>query len=168
MSFIRLLRKTNLGTKWKQTPEFGSKFQYLKNLKSQRNITTWRKYWKNLESQRNVTACNATDPFIDTKKLLKKNAFTEKEVEIFDNTTKVLTQKEFENSGEFWKYELEDIFLSVIKVPEEDVEEYDVKDIFRNVKFPEKNVKKTQVPVEIVKTPKVAEENLKEPNARTS
>ena len=160
MSFIRLLRKTNLGTKWKQTPEFGSKFQYLKNLKSQRNITTWRKYWKNLESQRNVTACN--DPFIDTKKLLKKNAFTEEEVEIFDNTTKVLTQKEVENSGEFWKYELEHIFLSVIKVPEEDVEEYDKKDVFRNVKGLEENVRKTQVPDQI-KTTKVAEENLKEP-----
>ena len=160
MSFVRLLRKTNLGTKWRQTPEFGSKFQYLKTLKLQRNITTWKKYWNNLESQRNVTA----DPFIDTKKLLKKNAFTEEEVEIFGNTTYLLTQKDVENSGEFWKYELEDIFLSVIKVPEEDVEEYDVKDIFRNVKFPEKNVKKTQVPVEIVKTPKVAEENLKEPN----
>ena len=145
MAFIKLLRKTNLGTKWKQTPEFGSKFQYLKTLKLQRNFTTF----------------NNSESFIESKKELKKCAFTEEEIEIFDGFTKVLEQKEVENSGSFWKYELEDIFSS-IKVPEEDVEEYDKRDVFRNVKLPEENVKETQVLEEIVKTSKVAEENLKE------
>ena len=145
MAFIKLLRKTNLGTKWKQTPEFGSKFQYLKTLKLQRNVTTF----------------NNSESFIESKKELKKCAFTEEEIEIFDGFTKVLEQKEVENSGSFWKYELEDIFSS-IKVPEEDVEEYDKRDVFRNVKLPEENVKETQVLEEIVKTSKVAEENLKE------
>ena len=146
MSFIRLLRRTNLGTKWKQTPEFGSKFKYLKNLESQRNVTTF----------------NTSESFIESKKELKKCAFTEEEIEIFDGFTKVLEQKEVENSGSFWKYELEDIFSS-IKVPEEDVEEYDKIDVFRNVKLLEENVKETQVVEENVKKPKVAEENLKKP-----
>jgi hypothetical protein len=142
MSFIRLLRKTNLGTKWKQTPEFGSKFQYLKNLKSQRNIATF----------------DTSESFIETKKHFKKYGFTEEEIEIIDSfvTTKVLTQIEVQNSDGFitTKYELEDIFDGT-KVVEEDVEEYDKKDVFRNVKFPEENVKKTQVPDQI-KTTKVA------------
>ena len=150
MAFIRLLRKTNLGTKWKQTHEFGSKFKYLKNL----------------ESQRNVTNFNTSESFIETKKLLKECAFTQEEVEIIDGfiTRKVLTQKEVENSDGFiiTKYGIEDIFLGT-EVLEEDVEEYDKKDVFRNVKEPEENVKKTQVLEENVKTPKVAEENLKEP-----
>ena len=166
MSFVRLLSKPNLWTKWQRNPEFGSKFKYLKNLESQRNVTTF----------------NTSESFIETKKLLKyeftqeeveiingfmtTKIFTQKEVEIIDDfiTTKVLTQKEVESSDGFitTKYEIEDIFLN-IKVPEEDVEEYNIKDVFRDIKVPEENVKKTQVPEEVVKTPKVAEENLKEP-----
>jgi hypothetical protein len=148
MSFIRLFRKTNLGTRWKQTPKFSSKFKYLKNLKSQRNIATF----------------NTSESF--RKKLLKKYAFTEKEVEIIDSflTKKFLTQKEVENSDGFItiKDEIEKFCLN-IKVPEEDVEEFDIKDVFGDIKVPEENVKKPQVPEEIIKASKVAEENLKEP-----